>query len=89
MRGSLSAEALRSESLSWTPYRDGRVEEKARSWADPPFSEQGVQYTALSFGQRLKEVGKTPPMGRTGSALENAMAESFVCTLKAELVDTG
>ncbi len=26
-------------------------------------------------------------MGRTGSALDNAMAESFVSTLKAELVD--
>ncbi len=47
---------------------------------------QGVQYTALSFSQRLREVGITPSMGRTGSALDNAMAESFVSTLKAELV---
>jgi putative transposase len=49
-------------------------------------SDQGVQYTALSFGERLKEVGIAPSMGRTGSALDNAMAESFVSTLKAELV---
>ena len=49
-------------------------------------SDQGVQYTSLSFGQRLKEVGITPSMGRTGTALDNAMAESFVSTLKAELV---
>jgi putative transposase len=49
-------------------------------------SDQGIQYTALSFGERLKEVGITPSMGRTGSALDNAMAESFVSTLKAELV---
>ena len=49
-------------------------------------SDQGVQYTALSFGERLREVGITPSMGRTGSALDNAMAESFVSTLKAELV---
>ncbi len=49
-------------------------------------SDQGVQYTALSFTERLKEVGITPSMGRTGSALDNAMAESFVSTLKAELV---
>ena len=49
-------------------------------------SDQGVQYTALSFSQRLREVGITPSMGRTGSALDNAMAESFVSTLKAELV---
>lgn len=46
----------------------------------------GVQYTALSFSERLKEVGIKPSMGRTGTALDNAMAESFVSTLKAELV---
>jgi putative transposase len=51
-------------------------------------SDQGVQYTALSFSERLREVGITPSMGRTGSALDNAMAESFVSTLKAELVST-
>jgi putative transposase len=48
--------------------------------------QEGVQYTALSFSERLREVGITPSMGRTGSALDNAMAESFVSTLKAELV---
>ncbi len=45
-------------------------------------SDQGVQYTALSFSERLREIGITPSMGRTGSALDNAMAESFVSTLK-------
>ncbi len=49
-------------------------------------SDQGVQYTALSFTERLREVGIQPSMGRTGTALDNAMAESFVSTLKAELV---
>jgi putative transposase len=49
-------------------------------------SDQGVQYTSLSFSERLGEVGITPSMGRTGTALDNAMAESFVSTLKAELV---
>ena len=49
-------------------------------------SDQGVQYTALSFGQRLREVGINPSMGSTTSALDNAMAESFVSTLKAELL---
>jgi putative transposase len=48
-------------------------------------SDQGVQYTSLSFSERLREVGIEPSMGRTGSALDNAMAESFVSTLKAEL----
>ena len=49
-------------------------------------SDRGAQYTSLSFGERLREVGITPSMGRTGSALDNAMAGSFVSTLKAELV---
>jgi Integrase core domain/Transposase DDE domain len=58
----------------------------------PPYSGvllrpvESAKYTALSFSERLGEVGITPTMGRTGSALDNAMAESFVSTLKAELV---
>jgi putative transposase len=49
-------------------------------------SDQGAQYTALSFGKRLEEVGIVPSMGRVGSALDNAISESFVATLKTELV---
>jgi putative transposase len=49
-------------------------------------SDRGAQYTAISFGRRLEEVGIVPSMGRTGSALDNSMAESFVATLKSELV---
>ena len=49
-------------------------------------SDRGVQYTAISFGKRLKEAGIIPSMGRTGTALDNAMAESFIATLKTELV---
>jgi len=49
-------------------------------------SEQGVQYTSLSFAKRLEQVGIIPSMGRVGSALDNAISESFVATLKSELV---
>jgi putative transposase len=49
-------------------------------------SDRGSQYTALSFGRRLQEAGIVPSMGRTGTALDNAMAESFIATLKTELV---
>ncbi len=49
-------------------------------------SDRGVQYTAISFGKRLAEVGIVPSMGRTGTALDNAMAESFIATLKTELL---
>lgn len=49
-------------------------------------SDRGSQYTSLSFGKHLEEAGVLPSMGRVGSAVDNAMAESFVSTLKAELV---
>lgn len=49
-------------------------------------SDQGVQYTALSFGKRLEEAGIVASMGRVGSALDNAISGSFVSSLKAELV---
>jgi putative transposase len=46
-----------------------------------------VQYTSLAFGKkRLDEAGIVPSMGSVGSAYDNAMAESFVATLKSELV---
>jgi putative transposase len=49
-------------------------------------SDRGSQYTAISFGRRLQEAGIVPSMGRTGTALDNALAESFIATLKTELV---
>ncbi len=49
-------------------------------------SDRGAQYTALSFGKRLEDAGIISSMGRVGSALDNAISESFVSTLKAELV---
>ena len=50
-------------------------------------SDQGVQYTSVSFAKRLEKVGIVPSsMGRVGSALDNAISESFVATLKSELV---
>ena len=49
-------------------------------------SDRGVQYTSLSFGKRLEDEGVVPSMGRVGSAYDNALAESFVATLKTELL---
>jgi putative transposase len=49
-------------------------------------SDRGAQYTALSFGKRLEEAGVVASMGRTGSALDNAISESFVASLKTELL---
>ena len=49
-------------------------------------SDRGAQYTSLSFGKRLEDEGLLPSMGRVGSAYDNALAESFVATLKTELL---
>ena len=49
-------------------------------------SDRGVQYTSLSFGKRLEEERLLPSMGRVGSAHDNALAESFLATLKTELL---
>jgi putative transposase len=49
-------------------------------------SDRGVQYTAHSFGRRLEEAGVVPSMGRAGSALDNAISESFVASLKCEIL---
>jgi putative transposase len=48
-------------------------------------SDRGAQYTALSFGKRLEQCGIVPSMSRVGSALDNAISESFVSTLKSEI----
>lgn len=48
-------------------------------------SDRGSQYTALSFGEKLEEAGIVPSMSRVGSALDNAISESFVSTLKSEI----
>jgi putative transposase len=49
-------------------------------------SDRGSQYMALSFAKRLEEAGVVSSMGRTGSALDNAISESFVASLKTELL---
>jgi len=50
-------------------------------------SDQGPQYTALSFGKHLEKSGVMGSMGAVGSALDNAMAESFFASLQTELLD--
>jgi 5-methylcytosine-specific restriction enzyme subunit McrC len=57
----------------------------------PPYSGvlrrpvESKQYTALTFGKKLEEAGVVPSMSRVGSALDNAISESFVSTLKSEI----
>lgn len=49
-------------------------------------SDRGSQYTSVEFGRRLKEAGLLPSMGSVADAYDNSMAESFVSTLKRELI---
>jgi putative transposase len=49
-------------------------------------SDNGSQYTSYEYTERLKRAGIAPSRGRTGTALDNAMAESVISTLKRELI---
>ncbi|MGH7358652.1 MAG: IS3 family transposase [Candidatus Rokuibacteriota bacterium] len=48
-------------------------------------SDQGAQYTSVAFGVRARETAIRLSMGDRGSALDNAMAESFFATMEKEL----
>lgn len=49
-------------------------------------SDHGSQYTSVEFGGRLKEAGLLPSMGSISDAYDNALAESFIASLKTELL---
>jgi putative transposase len=50
-------------------------------------SDRGSQYTSLTYTDRLDEMNIDPSVGSKGDAYDNAMAEAWVATFKAELVD--
>jgi len=50
-------------------------------------SDRGVQYACGDYVKRLREAGVQPSMSRAGCPWDNAMAESFMATLKREEVD--
>ena len=49
-------------------------------------SDQGRQYAAETYRQQLSAHGIEPSMSRKGDCFDNACAESFISTLKNELV---
>lgn len=49
-------------------------------------SDKGGEYTGDVFAQTCRALGVTQSMGRVGSALDNAAAESFNSTLEHELL---
>ncbi|MEO4042948.1 IS3 family transposase [Hoeflea sp. CAU 1731] len=51
-------------------------------------SDRGVQYASSDYVERLQTAGILPSMSRAGCPYDNAMAESFMKTLKVEEVHT-
>jgi putative transposase len=49
-------------------------------------SDQGSQYVSLTFSQRCRDAGIALSMGARGCALDNAVCESFIGSLKKELL---
>jgi putative transposase len=50
-------------------------------------SDHGSQFTSWVFSQRVSEAGLMPSMGKVGSAVDNAMMESFWARMQTELLD--
>ena len=50
-------------------------------------TDQGSQYAAFDYTQKLRLHGITPSMSRKGNCYDNAFVESFFRTLKVELVN--
>lgn len=50
--------------------------------------DRGCQYTAEAYRNALAAGGVAVSMSRAGDCYDNAMAESFFATLKAELADS-
>jgi len=50
-------------------------------------SDRGSQYTSIRYTERLAELGIAPSVGSRGDAYDNAMAEAWVATFKAEFVN--
>jgi putative transposase len=51
-------------------------------------SDRGSQYASLAFGTTLRDSGLVASMGSRGDAFDNALAESFMSTIKTELINT-
>jgi putative transposase len=60
---------------------------RARMPATIFHTDRGGEYTATACVQACQRLGLRRSMSRTGSCLDNAVAESFFASLKVELVD--
>jgi transposase InsO family protein len=76
MRQSLVTDAFEMALAARQEHEDGLI----------AHSDNGSQYTSYEYTERLVRAGIAPSRGRTGTALDNAMAESVISTLKRELI---
>jgi putative transposase len=68
-------------------HRREELESRCRFfYANDPLSDQGSQYVALVFGQRLRAAGIAQSMGSKGDCHDNAVCEAFHATLEKELL---
>ncbi len=71
------------EALDMAIWRRGQM----RAAGAIHHSDQGSQYTSFAFTRRLAAEGIAASMGTVGDALDNAMCESLIGTLKIERLD--
>jgi putative transposase len=76
MRQSLVSDAFEMALAVRREHEDGLI----------AHSDNGSQYTSYEYTERLVRAGIAPSRGRTGTALDNAMAESVMATVKRELI---
>ncbi len=68
------------EALDMAIWRRGQM----RAAGAIHHSDQGSQYTSFAFTRRLASEGLVGSMGTVGDALDNAMCESLIGTMKIE-----
>jgi putative transposase len=71
------------ETLDMAIWRRGQM----RASGAVHHSDQGSQYTSFAFTKRLAAEGIVASMGSVGDALDNAMCESLIGTMKIEKLD--
>lgn len=71
------------EALDMAIWRRGQT----RATGAIHHSDQGSQYTSFAFTRRLAAEGLIASMGSVGDALDNAMCESLIGSLKIEKLD--
>jgi putative transposase len=78
------ADAHMGQSLTLRPLREAlRTRQPAPGLLH--HSDRGVQYASTAYRDQLSAHGALSSMSRTGNCWDNAVAESFFATLKAEL----